>query len=693
MRLLLTLLLSTSAIAQQPKPLLDLGSGPKAPEAGTGAAAGALVEDMRRQADEIGHRAGATTRDQARAAARAFIRQLAATGEAAGQRGSQRLLIARTLARGLREIDSRIPADGAPGSSVSCTLLRDDLELAAAALTPDADPWRVTRDAFATITQLAPQNIAGWPEDPHLDAALILPFGAEIELWAKLPGVSAEAAATLRELDAITTTAESWTAYGPAARQLRAAVRSAAGTLQSPISYLPDAAKKIMGEQFSGAVLKLDKDDRREAGLVELRRLAHLGRIAARAGEVEDQGLARKIRLSLIQLMGSSQPDLGGEARTLEAFERGLDLLASKGRLPDERDLARQLRPLNRALVPTLRDAERKLLAALPDLLTRLDAMTDPGVLATISAYKRAVRDLEIIGELNAAMIGEKTATSGEPVVSDRWKRIADRVLKLGQDAARPELRESALEAVRGMGEQIAQFTKLPGEDSLRDSAQKAKNAAPDKPVSTAWTALTGGREGSLVSEISDRRGGWLDGWDRAGYAGSAGEVQRLMALRELMGVLDVARGLIETGPGSATALNSWAGWEISGDGLKALAPDLAGMTSEATRMIVEGEAATCVEQVNKIREQCAGALLAARLARAAAESKQVFPADAMLEAGCGGPVAGVHWMARFADELADVCRYADEVAAAQKLGAASRAEAMLKFIGTRANAVQDALK
>ena len=83
---------------------------------------------------------------------------------------------------------------------------------------------------------------------------------------------------------------------------------------------------------------------------------------------------------------------------------------------------------------------------------------------------------------------------------------------------------------------------------------------------------------------------------------------------------------------------------------------------------------------------------LAARLARLAGEKKLVFPADPTLEAGCGGPVAGVHWMARFADELADVCRYADEVAAAQKLGAASRADEMMKFINTRANAVQDSL-
>jgi hypothetical protein len=446
-----------------------------------------------------------------------------------------------------------------------------------------------------------------------------------------------------------------------------------------------------MGEQFSAAVLRLDKDDRRESALVELRRLGRLGRVATRAGLVEDAALSRKIRLTLIQMMGSGQPDLGGETRQLDAFERALDLLADKGKLADERDLARQLRPLNRALTPTLRDAERKLQGALPDLLTRSDAMSDPGMLAIISAYKRALDDLRIVAALNAAMTGDKTTTSGEPVVTDRWKRIADRVLKLGQDVARPELRETALESIRGMGEQIAQFTKLPGEDSLRDAAQKAKNSSGDK-ATTVWTALTGGREAGLVSEISDRRGGWLDGWDKAGYAGSAGDVQRLMALRELMEVLDIARGLIETGPGSGGALNAWAGWEISGDGLKALAPDLVGMTSEATRMIVEGEAPKCAEQVAKIREQCGAALLAARLSRLAGEKKLVFPADPTLEAGCGGPVAGVHWMARFADELADVCRYADEVAAAQKLGAASRADEMMKFINTRANAVQDSL-
>src|SRR6187549_2964862 len=68
-------------LAQQPKPLLDLGSGPKAPEPGVGTAVNALAEDMRRQADDLGHHPNAPPRDQARAAARSFIRQLAATGE------------------------------------------------------------------------------------------------------------------------------------------------------------------------------------------------------------------------------------------------------------------------------------------------------------------------------------------------------------------------------------------------------------------------------------------------------------------------------------------------------------------------------------------------------------------------------------------------------------------------------------
>ena len=246
------------------------------------------------------------------------------------------------------------------------------------------------------------------------------------------------------------------------------------------------------------------------------------------------------------------------------------------------------------------------------------------------------------------------------------------------------------------MAEEIQAFTTLPGEEALRESVRTARLAAEKNETvpKSVWSTLTGDRESALLSEISDRRGGWLAGWDRAGYAGSAGDVERLRALRALMEVLNDARPITPAPGADSTpeyaALQAWPGWELSDDGFKAIAGGLNTETAEAAAAIVAGDAGKCTKLVDALRTDRSAALLAGRLAKEAAA--RGFKADPLLEVGSGGPVAGVSWMGAHADAIADVCRYADEVATARKLGNKDGADKLLKFVNARAGETLDAI-
>lgn len=689
-------LMSPTGVAQR-QPLLDLGAAPRAPAPGQGAGVLALAEELRKQADEVEHKPGAAARERAMGGARKLARALLTTGEQMGDKGSQRNVMGRTLARGMAGIDRVIAAcvDQTPetGNAEVALAARDMLAAAAGVENQGADAWRLVRDGLAGLTQAASRQgsvtgafgwIDQWTEQDG-------PLAGDVDAWVKAPGVTPVTGQTIRELDALAESGLAWPAYRAPARHLRVAVRGGAGLLGGGPAWIPDTARRSLGEQFSVAIKQLATEADRDAGITALRRLARLGVLAARVDTLDDNPAVKRVRSALVQAM--SAPDT--EARQLEAFDRVLDLDLARGKLPDEKALIRQVRPAWRVLGAGLKASEQKLEGALPEVLTHVDAMTDPGVASIIASHRRAIQDMEVLASLNTAMIGDAapgTRASAEPAVAERWKRVADRVFKLGQELSKPDTKDTALTALRQMAQEIGNFTTLPGEESLREAVRLARLAAEknEPPPNSAWSVLTGGKASALLSEISDRRGGWLAGWDKAGYAGSKGDVERLAALRGLMAVLEDAAAITTAGDAdfipAYAALQAWPGWELSDDGFRAIAGGLSGQTAGATLAIVNGDAGKCASLVETIRSERAAALLAGRLAReGAGRGLKALGLDgaALYEVGAGGPGAG--WMAASADEIADVCRYAEEAAVARKLGAKDRAEEILKFVNARA--------
>lgn len=654
--------------APTPGQTLDLGGGPSAPPPGSGAATRAMAEDLVRQAAATNSAGDAAA--SARAAARVLAARLISTGEAMGQTGSARIVLGRTLARGMEDLDRAIGSITGPTAEADLSLLARDFAAAAAALAPpEADACRITRDALAGVLGRGGEA-AGWIDEPALAAPMVAPLGPELAAWSAAPGVAPEAIEALRGLDAVFEAAETWGAYRPAAARLRAAVRAAAAAPLGTQQWVPAATRERLGADFSAAARELASDNIAGAPAA-LARLGRLARLISRVDELDDSAPGRRVRAAV----ADAAAGLGGGG--LDAMERTLDLALFKP--ADDRSLVRHVRPAWRIIAPTLRQTEQKLLGAMPEILARPEAMTDPAVLSAIAAHRRVVQDLQMLAGLSATL-GERgidlAVKPGEQGPQPRWVRISDRVLRLGQDMAKPEGRDEALASLRELAGQLERFLELPGEASLRRGGP-------------AWEVLAGGKQSALLSEISDRRGGWLDGWDRQGYAGAAGDIQRLDSLRaimetmhDLVPVVEATDARAATGGSAYTALLAWPGWELSPESLGELCRGMSDRTAEAVALITSGDAAKAQETVAQVRRDFAVAILAGRLARELEGRGQSPERTALSEAAAGGPAPGQSWMAERAAALADICRYGEEAAAAWKAKESQdRAESLTRFV------------
>jgi len=662
--------------------LLDLGAAPSAPAAGAGVATKSLADDLLKRAEQLLAAPGAAPQAKAAAAVRVLAAQLLSTGEALGQAGSGRIVMGRTLARGMKAADELIGAAQGPTAAADLALAAHDLGAAAAAMTAnDADIHKLVRDGMAGLLQIPRAG----PGPRALAESNAPPLKTELDAWRAAPGVLPETIAALTVLDATLESARQWAAYRPASDRTRESVRAAGRAILTPAAWLTPAARAKLGEEFGAAVGELveKRIDTR------LKRLARLGRIIASVNTLEDTNPGKKVRQAVLAMIFAPAADYEAESRVLDSFERSLRLALVEPE--DERNLVRVVRLAVRSVSATGRQTGPKLVLALPDILARPGAMTEPGILATISAHKTVVNDWAMLSRLSAELTAQGIDAPSRPGAagpSARWVRISDRVFKLGQDLARADTRDAAMTDLRQLAGQIDRFLELPGEASLREG-------------SAAWGLLTGGKEKELLAEISDRRGGWADGWDKQGYAGSSGDVLRLAALRSLMEVVYDLVPVVEATNARAAgdaaaygALQAWAGWELGAGSLAELCRGMVDQSVEAVRLITAGDAGKTTEAVERMRREFAAATLAGRLARLAQSDgrKAVGDAGALLEVATGGEDAG-GWMPDLAAEAADVCRYGEEAAAAwKKIGAQDRAAALTKFVNLRAAAAIEKL-
>lgn len=673
-RVLAVMLMSVPARGQ----LLDLDA--RAGRPATDVAATALIDRLG-NVDE-----SSTLRGEASAAVRRLALNLAQRGVDAGGAGGVHLLMARTIASHLDEIDRGL-GDGSIDEGL-LALLVHDLDMTRRDVPVEAEGVdRLVRDVFAQVLQrLGPAEGAhGWVGE----GGPIAPEEALTDEWlgaAEAMGLSRGAIDVLGDLRVEVRAALGWAAFeGEASRMVRA-IEGAPGVVDARFGWVPLATRDALVKRLNDAMVDLaDRGVRADA----IARLERMGRMAA-AFEVADRlgsGLyADQARGALASVSLMEHDD------RLANFERAA-ALAIEG-VPAEETVIRPLRPALRMAAEEAARSRELLVRALGAVLRRDDAMSDPGVVASIGAHRRALEDVRAIGRVSAA-ISDAGAGTPEPIVDPTRRVLAGHLLELTRDEDR---REDGMALLRAFDEQYGKYAHLDGEDALREAARQASTGSLTGGV---WADATGFRLGELVAMIDRERGAWWEAWSREfGLGDEPRGSAALDALGMLVGSIELLSVQMvpatRTNPGEAvlSALEAWPGFELSRGAALAMCP-APGAFAEGARLAVAGRPGEAMDSIERVLEEHRAFELIGRLEVRAGELGLARTNDAssvLSEIGTGGPGAGA-WMAGEREALADVCRYAEEVAALEALGEDEAAERAREYVEDVAQGVLEGMR
>ncbi len=705
--------LVTSRTAAHAQPLnLDQNSGTKL--AGNSAAK-SIADTLDSQAKAIEILGAPTPVDSVRIALRRAGSTLIRSGERQGTRGALHVFTGETIAARVGALDGTLAGDLALLDPTTLRGVARDL----AAIAPDANPAafesveamdRTLRDALAPLVQACGPTMAsrGWisptpvpiadhaPTENDNDRAKPTQRASMADL-ARALALSPEATKSFEGLDARLTLADRWISFRPWAEDVRAMVRSAAivaGASRPP--WLSDGAYGVLRVELVGAVTSLtssQKEPERAAAAATLKKLAALGELARAADAVDATASGRSsrtTRAALSELIASppwsSEPALDARLERLT----GILLTIARGaeEIP-ERTVLRQLRPAITALEPAARQSSLQLLDILPRLVRRGDSMSDPAVLAAITGHARRVADLKLVPRVSDLLTGHANAATGkraeeksELSATDPLRPIADRVLLLAQNFARPEKRDAALSEFRELAEQLADYAEIPGERELRAEIQPGITPGD-------WSSITGAREKKIIAALSEARSRWLSERSAPRTQPTARSAVRLANFRSAIGFFRDAvtvRAALPAGKDDhpADPLQSWPGWEVSAEAHAALVTGLTDRTRALAEQLVSTDDKTATKLLRAIEADFAVVPLVARLDREATALALSNPgaaaspqgADALAQIALGPPQHGA-WMARHRAELASLCCAAEELAQADSRGDAATAKAV----------------
>lgn len=658
--------------------MLDLGERPARPDSSVAATA------LRDRLDsEIATHLQRHSRDLARQAVRSLARHLVQRGLDARDRGAIHLLLAQTLALDLQSLDEIIN-DPSLISDAEISLLLHDLDITDRDLSIEpADLDRLLNDVFAQVLANLPatHSAHAWLEPPPVDPADAL-TDAWLDEIVRL-GVSEEGAAGVLVIRDDLRDALRWTAYAPAASRIARTIQGAVGVLDPAYAWITPVYREAMLRDLDQSLQDLALDYKRADALRSLERW----RIAARAFELADQlpagPYARQAQDALVMVASSTNADLPGPRRRMADFTRVLALLQDGESLPGEDALVRPFRPIHRVASDELDRSSERLVRSLATILERDDAMTNPGVLAAISAHRSAVEDLRAIVIISDAFTDPAL---GPGMIRVDRRLLADQLMRTLRTTEDPQI---ALGVTRDMAAQLERYERLPGEAALRDAVTRA-GAGTLTGVAQIWADATGFRQNELLAMIERERQAWWAQWSRDfEIQDHPTEFHTLDALRMLVETIAWAQ-IVNAAAFSAapngpvdTPLQAWPGFEMSADALKAIAP-APGIFSEAARLVVADRPGDAMDELRAIIDQHPAFIAVARLELEAARRGATRP-TVLHELGTGGPPPAWHadqaWMADRRFEIAELCRYAEELAALESLNDRARAETVRAYV------------
>lgn len=653
------LLASTMASAQ----VLDLGSAPRPPAPGDGAAALALAGRMGEEAERLD--ALGTVLASAQAALRRAARAIILTGETAGEPGSIHIVTGATIAARLKALDERL-ADSDLAPSLAAVIA--DLDVLAGAVPGEPTPLdRALRDALAPLgleggwVAAEPGGRGPWSAD-------------EVARWAAIPGVTAGGMEALDSIGTLLAQAAELPAYRAGAEAIRGRVRAGAAAAAGLPAWVTGKELEECGHALDRAFREMGTSATRDAGLKRLGWLAGVGRLCTLVDRLPSSNETRKVRDALLAQMSAVSRGGGLDTRPIDNLERAIALALARSDLGDERDILRQVRPAWRELWGDAVRSEQRIIGALPRILEEPGALTDPGIVSILSTHTRALEDLsgmrrasQVLGPRLAGSVPTGPAVPGiNPSLRDNEHALAaERILALGQDMLKNEGREQAREALRALGDGLIAWHEFPGERDLRDSA-------PGSPISK----VLAGRERDLLAGIERARREWLLSWARGGDARQEG--RPLESLGTLLSLALDAMTISALAGAHEGRAQPWPGWQLAGSARRALAAEIESELHRLTPMALDRDPAAAIQAIRKAHSDLAVQRLAARLERD-------LPAAAapLLEVAGGPPMDA--WGEAWRADLAAVCRYTDEWAEALDRNETARAAAIKAYAALRA--------
>lgn len=647
--------------------VLDLGSAPRPPAPGEGAAALALAGRMGEEAERL--EAIGTAPAKAQAALRRAARAIILTGETAGEPGSIHIVTGATIAARLKALDERL-ADSDLAPSLAAIIA--DLDVLAGAVPGEPSPLdRALRDALAPLA-LEGGWVAAEPGGRG-------PWSAEeVARWAAIPGVTAGGMEALDSIAKLLAQTAELPAYRAGAEAIRGRVRAGAAAAAGLPAWVSGKELEECGHALDRALREIGAPATRDAGLKRLAWLAGVGRLCSLVDRLPSSNETRKVRDALLTQMSAVSRGGGLDTRPIVNLERAIALALARGDLGDERDILRQVRPAWRELWGDAVRSEQRIIGSLPRILEEPGALTDPGIVSLLSTHTRALEDLsgmrrasQVLGPRLAGNVPSGPAVPGINTSprENEHALAADRILALGQNMLRNEGREEAREALRALGDGLIAWHEFPGERDLRD-------AAPGSPISK----VLAGRERDLLAGIEKARRDWLLSWARGGDARSEGRL--LDSLGTLLSLARDAVTIATLAGAHEGRAQTWPGWQLGGSARRALTEEIESEIQRLTPMVLDRDAAAAMPAIRKAHSDLAVQRLAARLER----DLPAAAAAPLLEVAGGPPMDA--WGEAWRADLAAVCRYTDEWAEALDRNETARAAAIKAYAASRASRV-----
>ncbi|MEL7482822.1 MAG: hypothetical protein AAFN41_00570 [Planctomycetota bacterium] len=630
------LLLALGAGGAASAQVLDL-SGPDAPEAGAGLAAGELSNGLERDADRWEESAASESglvklRGEAKSALRSAAAALADLGESARDDGSAALVWARTIQVRAEAIDGLIDASDDPAMLAAFAADFQALELVWSRAS-DADAAVIDEQIGSAVAVLGQSVVTterfgvGWfsvaeaatADDVRSRGAAFADRGASEAMLGALESLADEIE-VLRK----------WPTYSGRAESIaRDATASLDGLAALPTwTPEPTVARLVLdvGEAFA-----LPMASRRTA----LRTAAQHARLLIALDGLEEGREADRLRARTAEAIAERTTD---DTDALPASTLAADAVAvsvSRGSVREDDHIVRELRPAWRRLVPLVRDATVTARDEAIDLLIDPSRATDPGVIAAVAAQQRLFEDFALVERLSDRV--EAGLEGPDELVS----LVRDRLLGIAQSAGDDEQRDAALEQLRAIDAQLTTMDRI---------AADAETAV----------RVMGDRARDLPTRQTELRNAWLRGWAVPGGSGpDANTLAELKLLADLTALLADAEAFTRL-----DTLMTWPGFEMSVRARRAIAQGLTEGIDELVPDAMRGGNTVARDRsenrLTTLRGEHAAALVAGRLARLGPEAGLTL-AGPMEEIALGPPVDGA-WMAHHRDAIADVCRYAEEL-------------------------------